>query len=97
MLDRRDATNPLWLTVSRNVLRYAVGRQIFCRHNACDTLLDAEKAVLVTGPSGAWVGCISCWGRGPFLMDSGRWSVLDGRILFARQRSRRARKVGVAQ
>lgn len=92
ILDRRDASNPLWLTVSRNLLRYAVGQQMFCRHNACETLLDAAKAVLVTGPRGAWVGCAACWGKGPFLSDDGRWSVLDGRLLFAR-RSRRARKV----
>ena len=78
-------------TVNRNLLRHAVGRAITCPR--CDDILDATRAVLVTGPRAAWVGCAPCWGRSPFLWDAGDWSVLDGRVLFRiLPRARRARR-----
>lgn len=77
--------------INRNLLKHAVGRAITCQ---CGDILDATRAVLLTSPTQAWIGCVACWGRGPFTMDARGWSVLDGRVLFARPArvARRRRK-----
>lgn len=75
--------------VNRNLLSWAAGHHIQCKH--CGDILDQSRTVIVTAPSGSWVGCAACWGRGPWCMDDGRWSVLDGRVLFAPSKRRRAR------
>lgn len=76
---------------NQNLLRYAVQLAICCK--GCGNILDQARAVLVQGPGASWVGCGACWNRGPFVMDTERWSVLDGRILFATTTAaRRARK-----
>lgn len=87
-----DPLDMMRVTVNRNLLKHACGTAMFCPQ--CQGILDAPRAVLITGPRGAWISCAGCWGKGPFQMDRAGWSVLDGRILFARApRARRARKV----
>jgi hypothetical protein len=84
--------DPMRRTLNRNLLAYACARAITCP--ACGEVLDQSRAVLVTGPHGAWIGCTRCWAKGPFCWESSGWSVLDGRLLFAtprRVRSRRGR------
>jgi hypothetical protein len=88
--------DPLRRTVNRELVRHAAATAVFCPH--CGAIMDMASTVLVSASHGRhWVGCAACWGRGPFQMDAGAWSVLDGRILFARAprapRARRARAV----
>lgn len=78
-------TSELERTVARNLLRYAVGqaRDFACPH--CGEMLDCGTAVLVSGPNCQWFGCAKCHGQGARSFNDGKWSVYDGRDLFARE------------
>jgi hypothetical protein len=69
----------------RETVRYAASTAISCPD--CGDILDQSRTVVVEGPSPTGprtaVRCARCWGRAPMVFDDGRWSVLDGRILFA--------------
>ncbi len=46
-------------TINQNILEYAVGRKIFCP--SCETILDAENAVLVGTDRGQGIACGPCF------------------------------------
>ena len=45
--------------VNLSLLKYAVGRAIFCPD--CERSLDYKHAVLVTGPGKNGIACVKCW------------------------------------
>ena len=65
--------------LQRNLLRWAVGRALFCR--GCETILDWRRAALVTTeePSSAFVLCRRCWEQ------RGGLEAIRSRILAALQ------------
>lgn len=64
------------LTVTRNLLKYAVGRAITCR---CGQIMDAKKAVLVDTTA----VCSQCYDQVKDRIPAGT-EVVDGRVLWAR-------------
>lgn len=56
--DNDPIFSPLVRTMQRNLLRYAVGRKIFCPGASCGgDVLDARRAVA----AGSTVICVKCW------------------------------------
>lgn len=73
----------------RSILRYAVGRAMFCA--GCRNVLDVSSAVYAEDEGRViTVLCCGCWGRNPMIVESGSVTVLDGRLLYAPKRARRS-------
>lgn len=79
--------------LQRESLRGLVGSLIFCPE--CERVLDAPQSVAVIGPGrNHWCGCAACWGKGATTtgQHSAGWMILDGRLLWARQPRKRAKR-----
>ena len=77
--------------VNKNLVKYAVGRAIFCPD--CEVVLDYRRAVLITGVGKAGISCTKCWDKRKAALIKkhgdewtaailGELDVLDGRVLI---------------
>jgi hypothetical protein len=89
-----ELTNYMELTCNRNLLRWHVGQEIFCRY--CNQIMDCKRAVSfdVETPEKSTVVsrcvCAPCYDRVAEILATGikeskyTLTVRDGRVLFAR-------------
>lgn len=74
-----DVLDGARLTVTRNLLKWAVGKQILCPR--CQDILDAKRAVMCerANQGGTIIQCSRCWDK---FQENGE--VTDGRVLWPR-------------
>ena len=84
-----DLLSEMERTISRNLLKYAAGHHIFCP--GCDAIMDCTRTVIVSAGSREIVRCTTCWDAARLLVEAsaaveGKYSVLDGRMLWPAKR-----------
>ena len=75
-------------TITRNLLKYAAGRSIFCP--LCQEVLDCKRTVILEAGSISKTLCASCWDTTlkPLIEAKGilaKCEVTDGRVWFKRR------------